>query len=92
MSPEAKNAIKAGLFTALWTFIGMFGLAFLGWLNDVQQWATSDGAVTVFPDTSVLVKAAIAAVAAAAGGVVGTVVRLVQVATGKGDVPKYDNA
>lgn len=91
MSPEVKNAIKAGAFTALWTFIGMFSLAFFGWLNDVQAWATGDGAATVFPDTAVLVKAAIAAVAAAAGGLVGTFVRLAQVFSGKGDVPKYNN-
>lgn len=91
MSDANKNALKAGAYTSLWTFIGMFALALFGWLGDVQAWATADGAATVFPDPSILVKAAIAAVAAAAGGVVGTFVRLAQVVTGKGDLPQYDN-
>ena len=84
-----KDAIKAGLYTALWTFIALFGLSFVGYLNDVVEWATGDGATIVFPDPYVLVKAAAAAVSAAAAGLVGTLVRLAQVATGRGDVPKY---
>lgn len=91
MNDATKNAVKAGAYTALWTFLGLFALSLVGWLNDVQQWATADGAVTVFPDPSVLVKAAVSAVAAAAGGLVGLVARLAQVATGKGDVPQYSN-
>lgn len=84
-----KDAIKAGAYTALWSFIALFGLSLIGWLNDVVGWATSDGATVAFPDPSVLVKAAAAAVAAAASGLVGTIVRLAQVASGRGDVPQY---
>lgn len=91
MNNNTRNAVKAGAYTALWTFVGLFGLSLAGWLNDVQQWATSDGAVTVFPDPSVLVKAAVAAVSAAAGGLVGLVVRLVQAAAGSDSLPKYQN-
>ncbi len=85
------DAVKAGLYTALWTFIALFGLGLADWLNEVLAWATSDGAAVVFPDASVLVKAAAAATAAAASGLVGTIVRLAQVATGKGDVPSYSS-
>lgn len=88
-----KDAYKAGAYTALWTFVALFGLSLVGWLNEVVGWAGNEGANIVFPDPSVLMKAAASAAAAAASGLVGTVVRLAQVATGKGDVPQYtDNA
>lgn len=85
-----KDAIKAGLYTALWTFIALFGLSLVGWLGDVTEWATGDGATVVFPDPAVLVKAAAAAVAAAASGFVGAIIRLGQVATGRGEGVHYD--
>ena len=91
MSIANKNAIKAGIYTALWTFIALFGLSTVGWLNDVVGWAGSEGATVAFPDPSVLMKAAASAAAAAASGLVGAVVRLAQAATGRGDVPQYDN-
>jgi len=91
MQDSTKNAIKAGAFTALWTFIALFGLSVVGWLNDVIGWASDPDALVVFPDPSVLVKAAASASAAAVSGLVGTVVRLAQAATGHGDVPQYDN-
>ena len=91
MNDSTKNALKAGAFTALWTFVALFGLSAVGWLNDLLQWASADGATVVFPDPAVLVKAAVAAVAAAASGLVGTIVRLAQSATGHGDVPQYNN-
>lgn len=78
MTKANRDAIKAAAYTALWTFLGMFGAAAIGWLNDVQKWATSDGAVTVFPDPSVLVKAGIAATAAGFAFVVAAIVRLAQ--------------
>ena len=84
-----KDAIKAGLYTALWTFIALFGLALVGWLNDLVAAASNDDAALTFGDPAVLVKAAVSAAAAAASGLVGILVRLAQVATGRGDVPKY---
>lgn len=84
-----KDAIKAGLYTALWTFIALFGLSLIGWLNDLVAAASNDEAAFVWGDPAVLIKAAVSAAAAAASGLVGTIVRLAQVATGKGDVPSY---
>lgn len=86
-----KDAIKAGLYTALWTFVALFGLSVVGWLNDVVEAASGDNASVVFGDPAVLVKAAVSAAAAAASGLVGTIVRLAQVATGRGNVPQYPN-
>ena len=91
MSDATTNAVKAGVYTALWTFIAIFGLSLIGWLNDIVGWATNDGAVISFPDATVLVKAAAAAAAAAASGIVGTVIRLAQIALGAGTVPQYSN-
>lgn len=91
MNDATKNAVKAGAYTALWTFIALFGLALVGWLNDVVQAASDDNATFVFGDPAVLVKAAVSAAAAAASGLVGTVVRLAQVAMGRGDIPQYAN-
>jgi hypothetical protein len=87
-----KDAIKAGLYTALWTFIALFGLSLVGWLNDLVQAASDENATITFGDPAILVKAAVSAAAAAASGLVGTIVRLAQVATGRGEGVKYDNA
>lgn len=84
-----KDAIKAGLYTALWTFIALFGLSVVGWLNDLVATASDDNARLVFGDPAILVKAAVSAAAAAASGLVGTIVRLAQVATGRGEGVKY---
>lgn len=86
-----KDAIKSGVYTALWTFIALFGLSVVGWLNDVVEAASGDNAAVVFGDPAVLIKAAVSAAAAAASGLVGTIVRLAQVATGRGNVPRYDS-
>jgi len=91
VNDATKNAIKAGLFTALWTFIALFGLSLVGWLNDVVEAASDENATIVFGDPAVLVKAAVSAAAAAASGLVGLVVRLAQTATGTGNVPQYTN-
>lgn len=84
-----KDAVKAGLYTALWTFIALFGLSLIGWMNDVVEAASNDDATLYFGDPAVLIKAAVSAFLAAASGFVGTVVRLAQVATGKGEGVTY---
>lgn len=92
MSKPNIDAVKAGAYTALWTFIALFGLALLGWLQD---WATAltDSDAIVVADPSVLAKAAVSAALAAATGLVGTVVRLVQANTGlPGGPPSYTDA
>lgn len=87
-----KDAVKAGLYTALWTFIALFGLSLTEWLNDLTAAASADnGELVFYGDPTVLVKAAVSAAAAAASGLVGTIVRLAQVATGKGEGVHYDH-
>lgn len=82
------DAIKAGLWTALFTFVALFGASLLGWISDVVEWAGESGTGT-FPDVTVLGKAAIAAAGAALAGLVNVVVRLGQVATGHTTGPTY---
>jgi hypothetical protein len=82
------DAIKAGCWTALFTFVGLFGLSLVGWLQDVTTWASSSGAEQ-FPDFTTLGYAAVSAATAAVVGLLNAVVRLAQVATGKGTGPTY---
>lgn len=90
MSPEIRNAIKAGLWTALFSFITLFGLALVGWLQDVMAWASEEGAGASFPDFTTLGYAAASAATSAVIGLVNGVVRSIQAVTGKGTVPSYD--
>lgn len=64
--------LRAGYRTAIQTFVGVFGLALLGWFAAIQSWAgdTSSG----FPSVSPLGKALASATAAAAAGLVAAVV------------------
>jgi hypothetical protein len=71
------DQLKAAAYTALWAFVGVFGLSLLGWVNDIASWA-NDTAAGAFPDVSVLAKAAVSAGAAAAAGLVTWVVRYAQ--------------
>lgn len=71
-----KDATKSALFTALWTFIGVFGVSLAGWISDVASWAGTDAAE--FPAVTPLGKAVVAAFAAAASGLVGWIVRTAQ--------------
>lgn len=71
-----SNSLKAALYTALWTFLGVFSVSLFGWLGDVATWAGTDGAT--FPAVTPLGKAAVAAFAAAASGAIGWVVRVAQ--------------
>lgn len=80
MNKSTLDALKAAAYTGLWAFLGIFAAALLGWLGDVQQWATGDGGSTVFPDPAVLVKAAVAGVAAGFSFLAAALVRLAQVA------------
>lgn len=88
-----RNALQAGAFTALWTFLAVFGLSLTGWLTDVANWAADSSGAVVFPDPRVLVKALVSGVVAAASGFVGLVVRLSQ-AKGVigGSAPSYHRA
>lgn len=85
------NPTKAGLWTALFSFVTLFGAALVGWLTDLTEWATP-GSGAQFPDPTVLRSAAVAAAASAGIGVVNFAVRWVQARTGTGEVPTYTKA
>ena len=87
-----RDSFKAALYSALFTFIALFGLSLLGFLNDVWHWASSNDNAVLFPDPAVLVKAAVAAVMAACVGLVNFVVRWAQGRLGSGEVPTYVKA
>lgn len=84
-----RDAFKAACYTALFSFIALFGLSLLGWLNDVLAWAQDATNVTVFPDPRVLVKAAVSATVSAIIGLVNFAVRAVQAQLGRGEAPVY---
>lgn len=77
-NPGLKAPLKRALRTFLFSFVAIFGLSLVGWLNDVVQWANDNQAANVFPDPAVLVKAAISAAAAAASGLVSFVVNFAE--------------
>jgi hypothetical protein len=75
MTPS--NEVKAALWTALFTFVALFGASVFGWVQDVTEWASTSG-TAVFPNVTVLGKAAVSALGAAAAGLVNFVVRWAQ--------------
>lgn len=70
-------AIKSGLYTALWTFLGLFSVSLLSWLQDFTEWASKSGHAPL-PGLSTLGYAAVAAFGGAASGFVAFVVRALQ--------------
>jgi hypothetical protein len=83
------NSLKAGFYTAVFSFITLFGASLIGWLNDVVEWASNDGTVA-FPDGSGVAKAAASAAVASLIGLVNFVLRWVQDRTGVGpETPGY---
>ena len=90
MDAATLNSFKAGLWTALWTFIGTFALLTLTpWVADVAEWAQAEGALA-FPELSTLAYGAVAALTSAASGLIGFVVRVTQGHTSlPGGPPSY---
>lgn len=72
-----SNPLKSALWSALWTFVGLFGVTVAGFLAEIAEWAGANGAQP-FPDVSVLGYAVISAVVAAVSGLVAFVVRTAQ--------------
>lgn len=72
-----RNALRAAAWTALFSFVGLFGLSLLGWLQDVAVWASSSGREPL-PGLSTLGYGLVAAAASAAIGLVNFVVRYAQ--------------
>jgi hypothetical protein len=83
------DSLKAALYTALFTFVALFAVSLIGWVDDVAEWAKDDGVTIEFPDPSVLIKASFAAAAAALSGLLNFVVRWAQGHLGWGEVPTY---
>lgn len=73
-----NDAFRAACWTALFTFVALFGLSLLGWLNDVWEWAQDKEHIVLFPDPAVLLKAAVSATVAAITGLINFVVRWAQ--------------
>ncbi len=97
LAPTTRDSIKAGAYTALWSFIAMFGLTATGWLGDVTRWAqdwAQTGTPGTFPSLSVLAAGAVSAAASVLSGFVGTLVRLAQAKTSivPGHGPEYRKA
>jgi len=73
---KLSNELKAALWTTLFVFVAVFSAALLGFITDVAQWAGTDDAV--FPSVTPLGKAAVAALAAAASGLLNYIIRWAQ--------------
>lgn len=74
-----SDALKAALWTALFTFIAVFGISLAGWIADVAAWASAnDTTAGAFPSVTPLGKAAVAAIAAAGSGLVNWIIRAAQ--------------
>jgi hypothetical protein len=74
-----SNPLKAGVSTAVFTFLGLFGASLVGWVQAVVDWAAASGAGE-FPSVSVLGKAALSAGGATLVGLLNYVVRELQAA------------
>lgn len=85
-------ALKPAAYTALFTFLGIFGASLVGFLQSVAEWLTdvsSTGTYGDFPDVSIVARVLVSALAAAVAGLVNWAWRQVQWATGAGSVPTY---
>lgn len=61
--------IRSGLRVTVYTFVAMFSLSLLGFLVDVQGWATSASAAD-FPSVAPLGKALVAALTSSLSGLI----------------------
>lgn len=76
-----KDALIRASRTALWSFIGLFGLSVIGFLQQIVEWANAGGAAA-FPSVSVLGFAAISAAVSAVIGLVSFVANAAEDARG----------
>lgn len=85
-----KNpALQRTWRTFFQAFIGLYVVYLIPFLTDIINWGTNEG--VVFPDISVLGKAAVAALAAGAVAIVSLVMNKTEDATGK-TLPTLDKA
>lgn len=78
----ASDSLQRAWRTFAQSFVGLFLVSLVGWLTKVVLWANG-GDGNVFPDVSVLVKAGIAAVAAAVIATVAFIQNKTEDSTGK---------
>lgn len=71
------DEIKAGLRTALFSFLTLFSISAIQWLNAVQTWV-SEGGKDAFPGVSTLGTAVLAGIVGALIGLVTTMVNYLQ--------------
>ena len=77
------DALKAAMWTMLWTFVGLFSMSLVGWVSDLVDWASSSGS-SPMPSLSALGYAAVAAAASSVAGLLNFAFRLAQ---SKGVIP-----
>lgn len=83
-----RNAFKSAMWTVLWSVVATSGLAILGWLGDLQEYAAdlaNGGEQSVaFPDWSVLGGVVLGALV---GLVMGAVVFVIRWGQNRGTIP-----
>ncbi len=80
------DSVRSGINTAVFSFLGIFLPALLGWLGRLSE--AVDGG-TPLPPFTTLGKAAFSAAIAVLIGLINTAFRAVQSKTGKGNPPTY---
>lgn len=70
-----SNELRAAVTTAVITFLTLFTTAAVGFVGQLQEWASTGGE---FPDVSVLGRAAVSAALAALAGLVNYAYRWLQ--------------
>lgn len=78
-----RDAVRRALRTFLITTLALFVPGLLGWLNDLTQWASSEGQ-RPFPDGHGLVYLAVSAIVAGVVAVINLLWNVIEDAAGKG--------
>jgi hypothetical protein len=84
---KLPNWLRAGVTTAAFVFLTLFGLSLADVLNDILEWAAADD--VAFPNLEPLGKALVTATVAGMAGLVNAVVRYAQERVGAGNPPIY---
>ena len=76
-------ATRPALMTALWTFLGLFTVQVVGYLDDVSGWFRAFGTPEAgeFPDPSLLGEAFLSGVMAAMSGLTSFAARMIGIST-----------
>lgn len=82
------NAVRSGVTVYVFSTVGLFSMALVGWVGQVGEWSSAHGAQP-FPSTSVLGYAFVSALTAGGPALLAVLVRGVQTAAGIGNPPQY---